>query len=641
MNKRLFKILLPLTALALSSCALLDGVVDFLNAATDTTESSDSGDNSGTQTGTDTTPSTPGQTDPGNTDPVDPVTPTNPYADNPSLIDMENTLPLQVGEKKSLTVRFVPSTVKNKELTWTTDKEEVATVVDGEVTGVSVGTATIMAKTRNTEGKVITAQCKVVVTAANTVEKTQLLYTYDDYMANNASNIENAPLEGDTKLLIIPVWFSDSDTFIRTDKKADVRSDMETLFLGTNEETGWRSVKSYYAQESAEKLNLTGTVTDWYNTGTSYTAYAEESAGLSATATLVHTASKWYFDNHSSDPRTNYDTNGDGYLDGVILIYAAPDSQSLNVSGVDNLWAYCYWSPGTPSLSKPAPNVFFWGSYDFMYSPGPDAYARTGLASYGHGDTRFCNIDAHCFIHEMGHVLGLEDYYDYSGQHNPAGGFSMQDMNVGGHDPYSVMAYGWADPYIPTETTTITISDFQSSHDIILLANHTVNSPFDEYLLLELYSPTGLNELDSNNAYRYGYPQGPQETGLRVWHVDGRLYNGGYTLVTNPTLGYVTHAMSNTYYNDEIDSNVGSNRYVSPLGKAYADYNLLQLLHNEVEGEELSSYSLFYGGDSFSMATHSSQFVQSGRMNDGNALGWSFKVDALDAGRAVISVQKL
>ena len=75
-----------------------------------------------------------------------------------------------------------------------------------------------MAKTRNTEGKVITAQCKVVVTAANTVEKTQLLYTYDDYMANNASNIENAPLEGDTKLLIIPVWFSDSDTFIRTDK---------------------------------------------------------------------------------------------------------------------------------------------------------------------------------------------------------------------------------------------------------------------------------------------------------------------------------------------------------------------------------------------------------------------------------------
>ena len=99
--------------------------------------------------------------------------------------------------------------------------------------------------------------------------------------------------------------------------------------------------------------------------------------------------------------------------------------------------------------------------------------------------------------------------------------------------------------------------------------------------------------------------------------------------------------MSNTYYNDEIASNVGSNRYVSPLGKAYADYNLLQLLHNEVEGEELSSYSLFYGGDSFSMATHSSQFVQSGRMNDGNALGWSFKVDALDAGRAVISVQKL
>ena len=630
MKKRLFRILLPLTALVLSSCSFLDSINSFISGDTETSESSDKDTDSGT-------PSKP------DTEPVTPVTPdpANPYADNPSLIDVDATLPLKIGETKSLTVRYVPANVKNKEVTWTTSNANVATVDNGDVTAVDEGTATVMAKTRNTEGKVITAQCKVVVSPLNTLSKTKLDFTYDDYTANSAYGSESAPLEGDTKLLIIPVWFNDSDSFIRQDKREDVRDDMRKLFFGTNEETGWRSVSSYYHQESAGKLTLTGTVTDWYETGTSYTTYGPENAGLYATTQLVHTASTAYFNEHSSDPRTNYDTNGDGYLDAVILIYAAPDNQNLNVSGVENLWAYCYWARGTKSISSPKANVFFWGSYDFMYSWGSDAYARTGLGQYGNGDTRYCNIDAHCFIHEMGHVLGVSDYYDYSNQHYPAGGFSMQDMNVGGHDPYSVMAYGWAEPYIPTESTTITISDFQSSHDVILLANHSVNSPFDEYLLLELYSPTGLNEHDTANTYKSYYPQGPDQVGIRLWHVDGRLTRGSTTLITDPTLGNVYHAMSNTYYDDTLQSGQGSNAYVSPLGESYADYNLLQLIHNEDDGEVLNEHSLFYGGDSFSMANYSSQFVKGSKMNDGNALGWSFTVDALDKGTAVISVHKL
>ena len=142
-----------------------------------------------------------------------------------------------------------------------------------------------------------------------------------------------------------------------------------------------------------------------------------------------------------------------------------------------------------------------------MYS-SDKASQRTGKSSYGNGDTRYCNVDAHTFIHEMGHVLGLQDYYDYDGIGTAVGGFTMQDNNVGGHDPYSVIAYGWAQPYIPTNTVTLTINDFQSSHDVVLLANHTVNSPFDEYLLVELYTPTGLNKFDTDYRYKYYYPQG-------------------------------------------------------------------------------------------------------------------------------------
>ena len=38
------------------------------------------------------------------------------------------------------------------------------------------------------------------------------------------------------------------------------------------------------------------------------------------------------------------------------------------------------------------------------------------------------------------------------------------------------MAFGWSDPYIPTETCEITINDFQSSHDLILLTPNSFNS---------------------------------------------------------------------------------------------------------------------------------------------------------------------
>jgi len=58
------------------------------------------------------------------------------------------------------------------------------------------------------------------------------------------------------------------------------------------------------------------------------------------------------------------------------------------------------------------------------------------------------NIDAHMLVHETGHMLGLEDYYSYSGLENPCGGVDMMDLNVGDHDAYSKMVLGWVNPYV-------------------------------------------------------------------------------------------------------------------------------------------------------------------------------------------------
>lgn len=481
----------------------------------------------------------------------------------------------------------------------------------------------------------------IVVREEGTIDKIPVNYTYDDYTSNNYYLIDNCPLVGNPKLLIIPIWFNDSNNFISTSKKSAVRQDIQKAYTGSTTDTGWHSVKTYYETESNHNITLSATVADWYNINESYLTYAPKSA-LYNTASLVEKASNAYFTNHSSDSRKNYDSNGDGYLDGVMLIYAAPDYQALANESYENLWAYCYWLQNYSNKNNPTANAFFWASYDFLY--GSNATSKTGH-NYSRGYTEHgVTIDTHCFIHEMGHVFGLEDYYDYSRQYTPAGGFSMQDSNVGGHDPYSVMAYGWADPYIPDRSMTISLGDFQSTHDVILLANHDVFnpddnykfSPFDEYLLIEYFTPTGLNEFDTTYSYLDYYPDGSTVPGIRLWHVDARLTkNGSFTessITTIPT-DNVTHLVSNSYDGDSA----------SPYG---ANYNLLQLIRNNTSityrpNDNFNDGNIFKAGDSFNMSTYASQFVKGDKMNDGKALGWSFTIDSITEAGATITLTKL
>lgn len=547
------------------------------------------------------------------------------------------TLSLNVNESSKLTATFNPTNATNKGLTWTSKNTAVATVDNsGNVKAVAVGTATIEVKT--TDGG-FTDTCSVTVTKQEEISKTTIQETYTDLNKKSYYETDDCPNNGNPKLLIIPIWFTNSSTFIKNDTyKANVKSDIEKAYLGTSADVGWRSVKTYYEELSSNKVSLRGTVADWYSVNMSSTNCDGDD-----TVDIVKEASDYYFSTHPSDSRRNYDTDGNGYLDGVILIYGAPDYQKYGNN--DNLWAYCYWCQESSwnSTSNPGPNVFFWASYDFMYGSNK-ASSRAG-SSYYNGDTSHCSIDTHTFIHEMGHVFGLDDYYDYSDYgYKPAGGFSMQDYNVGSHDPFSVMALGWANPYIPTNTTTIQIKPFQSSKDIILLTPswNSRNSAFDEYLLLELYTPTGLNEMDCTYRYDSSYPQGPSSTGIRLWHVDARLAYVNYSSWAGPIVGLtksnVEMGMSNTYN----DGTSATEPYLSPLGSTYYDFNLLQLIRNDTSDTYKPNYvigngDLFTNGSSFNMTTFASQFKKSGKLNSGTSLGWSFSVSISGSGDSAVA----
>ena len=625
MKKPLFKILLPVFALLLSSCDFFS-FFDTLQTKEDTQ--------------TNTTP----QINIINHEQTPETETKSPYEGYPASITVPESLPLTKGASKTISVSLFPKDAKYQTITWESSNKSVATVVDGNIKGLATGKAVITASTINFKGETITSKCNVVVTDPDYISKRTLLYTYDDYINHNAAGNDSCPVSGSAKLLVVPVWFTNSDEFISLENREEIRNDIDLAFFGSDSDTGWKSLSNYYKEESFGKLTLSGVVTDWYEVGTNYEKYAPSSA-LSSTVSLMNSAADWYFSKPESPSRKTFDSNSDGYLDGVILVYGAPDYVRLQDKTKSNLWAYTYWDfDNYSNIDSPLPSAFIWASYDFMYSDGADAFAKTDASSYGHGDTRFCSVDSHTFIHEMGHVFGLQDYYDYSGQHAPAGGFSMQDYNVGGHDPYSVMANGWANPYVPSTSTTITINDFQSSHDLILLANHTVNSPFDEYLLLELYTPTGLNEFDTKHVYSDTI-SGRKETGLRVWHVDARLtqYNPYYgnfseSLITNPNSGNVLHAMSNTYYKDGSDDT----GHASYLGSKYSDFNILQLIHSKGNSSEYFGVNSLFGYEaSFDMTNYNSQFANDKKMNDGKDLGWTFTVEAIDDSSAAIKLTKL
>lgn len=531
------------------------------------------------------------------------------------------------------------------------DPSIVAVDSKGQVSGVSVGTANITIKARTKTGFVSdVAAVEVYEAADGEIEKTEILKTYHDYADGNVYPIDYTPTQGNAKILVIPVWFTDTSTYIADSKKEAVRKDIEAAYFGTKEETGWHSVKTFYEEESLGALSYTGTVSEWYQESHASSYYGSSNAGGNRTTELVKTVTDWYFNNHD-DKRTDYDGDGDGYLDGVMLIYGAPDFQASNrtESSYGNLWAYCYWvqDASVKKKANPGANVYFWASYDFMY--GDNANSRTGKASYNCGDTSHCTIDAHTYIHEMGHAFGLDDYYDYGPYgYSPAASFSMQDHNIGGHDAFSTMAFGWADPYIPEDSCEIVLNPFQETRECILLTPewNAYDSAFDEYLLLELFTPTGLNELDCTYSYR-SEDRGPTVPGIRLWHVDARLVywsanNGGEDpdtdakgnplFTANPNAGAGTlQAFTNTC--DDED-------YGTILGSEYDDFDLLHLIHNSTTkrlhtSDSLSNGSLFGNGSSFDMDAFKKQFPVAGKLDSGVDLGWSFMVSIAGTGSDV------
>jgi len=232
------------------------------------------------------------------------------------------------------------------------------------------------------------------------------------------------------------------------------------------------------------------------------------------------------------------------------------------------------------------------------------------------------SLDAHTYIHETGHFLGLSDYYSDASAYNPIGKVDMMDANIVDHNSYSKMLLGWTKPYIVRGNKTIELGAMANENSFIVIPSDDTTitdgkfDPFGEYILIELYTNEGLNYKDSRVALS-DRPLAMNSKGVRIYHIDSRKYLADVSDTSNITCTeYKGETLSKTKRIIlPISNNRGSDTY-NNIFKFDTTFNLfdeIRLFESNGKntfsnGGYQKSTSLFDKGDSFSLATYGKDF---------------------------------
>lgn len=448
-------------------------------------------------------------------------------------------------------------------------------------------------------------------------------YTSNDFFQHKTNATYVLPNEGTIKLLVIPVWFSDSNVFFLESQQQQLIEDIDYTVNGNRPDSELKSLKQYYEAQSYGAITLDITISEFYYSNTSYKYYSDyEQDKIYNAFELGTDAIEWYFATNTEESLDDYDLNSDGQVDGLILYYG---SNFYGAEGDTNRSTAFEYSASIG------------GDYAFntmVFCPLGGLYGldrkqpTTQLTSNDLSETfnKSFRDSSRTIIHEMGHMFGNEDLYEdqlAEERYSPTGAFVMQDRNYGSHDPYHTNLIGWSKPqvyassdYALGDKITLHLQDFQSTGQNIILTNtwNEYNSLYDEYLILELFAPVGLNEYDSQFTY-FNIPT----TGIRLWHVNSPLQDLSGGEITSQIVDGHLYELPNS--NNDVTST----------------YDLLHLIRNNPDepynADSLSvlESSLFGVGDTFDMQTFKSQFINGDKLDNGEKLGWKFVVEEIYA----------
>ena len=331
----------------------------------------------------------------------------------------------------------------------------------------------------------------------------QIEQEFNNYYAEER-NVKSAdksfPTTGSRKLIAILVEFPD-ETFTRT------QSEFNDLFNGSNYtlEGATGSVKQYYADNSFNQLNLTTDVVGPYTLPNNMAYYGGNDGSGDDQRPQEMISDAIALANPDVD-FSDYDNDGDGYVDGVYVVYAGYSEASGGSE--DAIWPHRW--------ALPWPGENYDGVTVYDYSCSNELYGNSGTYITGIGTV----------CHEFGHNCGLPDYYDtdYTGSGGEAFTLGAWDVMDGGaynnygctppfFNSFSRYIVGWQTPTLLQSPESVVLPNTAENNISYYYNTQTSN----EYFLLE-------------NRQKISWDAYIPHHGLIIYHVDEDYIasNGNY-----------------------------------------------------------------------------------------------------------------
>lgn len=373
-----------------------------------------------------------------------------------------------------------------------------STEVNSTIVSTTEASTTLTTTTQPTTTQPTTTEATTTAVDINQIGENFIKPTRYNNLQDELTYV-GIPSIGSPKILVFCVDFPDSKAI----DQGLTMDDMEKVFNGTSDDLDFESLNSYYLKSSYGKLNLTADLYGFYTTN--HTAeYYEEQNDLwnSNDPDAIHPESDIVFEvlSYYDDQidYSDYDSNGDGCIDGLYIIYSHDVSFD---TGSDLWWAWqTYYMYYGDYFDGVEPLYLCWAGSEFITSSSD-------------------NLDARTVIHETGHMMGLDDYYDYdtSDDYNSGGlgSADMMDGAVGDHGPFSKLMLGWITPIVVESSSSVDLLPYIENGDVVLIIDEWNNTIFDEYLLVSFYTPDGLYAADSETYFC--------NPGLTIYHVNAEL----------------------------------------------------------------------------------------------------------------------
>ena len=471
-----------------------------------------------------------------------------------------------------------------------------------------------------------TTQSSTTTTDSNTTSNIeQLGYYKAETLRYNVKDAQDSMgyyslnTTGRQKLLVVPVQLRGA-----TQWTSNMLSRLETAFFGTPEETNyWESVSSYYSKSSYEKLTLEGEVIDPIQLNYSVSQLSSYNRFSDIISDYIVPAFDQQVDNQI---KQEYDQDKDSYIDATIFVYSNPYDG-------DAYWAWVwYLQDQNASISNPSVGNYMWASYEFMNDSGTN------------------RIDAHTYIHETGHLLGSDDFYSNE-DYDPVGNLEMQSYNVGDMGAFSKFQFGWSTPYVidgSRDVVELTIGTSSLYSDAILINDNWNGSSLDEYLLIEYYTPTQNNQLDSENSYNGSRMY--TKSGLRIYHVDARMAKLRKTYSGYSFVSYSDEINDDGYVYFPAASNLGADWTYFNDKSLFKSYKLVSLMQSDVvrgvsgarhfkNDGTASNSTLFDINETFT--ANDTSFTNGTNFNDGSLVGYSVTLISKNDTYATVRIEKI